>query len=1799
MKKVRLLTALMLFCAVNASAQEKYTVNPRSGMENGTVEVDPSSQNCNPGDSAIVYCKPHRGYGMSQGVFYAIRRADGTMSAPETADNKSTYVDDRANDTQLFKFKMPKGNVEVWAEFVGLRTLIIHQTNNGKISPLYGVNQQTRDSNVVSNVALKPVKLKVTPDSGFKLLDVSIDITDKRLYNISDSMITVEMPRENDTVHVTPTFGLDHYKVTVTGGHSNVDVTLSNTTPKAREEVTATIVAKEGYIPYNISVQNAKNWWREGKPTKRSDGKWQVVYRIKVDLDDVTVKVDALKVYAFSVTDSENSGRLKTYIPEVIPDYPGLAAHGQQVPVLVKLPENYSSTFTAKNGFNEPVKPLIYHNALRNSFADEGMASWIETKPGLEDGFAIKVFTDTQIEDNKYWGTSVKNSMSQSVTLAGREFPAHAKSKVGKQELLSVAALVSINPRLARKAEAYLVSSGGGATDSLIIADYGGSQEKGWQTVFKTVQVDAKSDKLKLRVNAEGDDQNKKRSYEGPQFDDLCLLLPAARDTLWNEDVLVFTMDNSPVTISCVPTAHLDTLRVDQQEHATVTLINKGSGQQGDPITAVQNDVIVIKGQYDPDYAIYGMTCNHYKKEPSNPNVKADEASDNANASDTSNSGSNDSQTNNDSDSDIEDIDAPMFHGFRASVAELKTKVPTSSEKLELDSINYATRTVYYHFTKLNQDEEIVFTPKVDSTKVNIEPNLGGTLTLSNAKPKTGEEVTITITPDAGCQLRQIRTVPAGVVTVTQKSVDATTGVSTHTFIMPATNLTLTPEFVVPISTKEQFEKLNQQYGEFNLMNDLNLGSNWKKYIDMIGDFNGNGHTITYGGTKSLFQTVAANASVRHLKVKANLRVNDEAYIGGIAKMNNGIIEDCVVSGKVRNLRRGSVAAGVVGQNMPKGDGKAIVSHCHVLCTTIDGSKACGIAWQEEDATVTDNLFTGKFAYSDGQAYINCNPVEKSTITDNYYVENDKNAAAVSGSGVTKETSEHLLLRVKELSADYPVFAASIRDKYATDFAIVLDTTDIVGRNSLSAVRAGAGTVINASVRVYGNNHLTGITVSDSDGSDAHSCPFTDNMDNIYAFSFTMPNHDVKVTFQTQEGRYIYTAQQLNDIDEKDGIFYLARDLELKNWRGSLCLRGKLYGRGHTIKYNASNNKCRGLFRTIHQNALLQGLRVVGIVETTINCAGIANENNGTIRDCHFTGRITRISTVNPKRPVANIAALVYQVGKTSVIDHCSATGELICTQNADAVKANPLCPQQTDVKFDDCKWISVTPTEAECQELRTLANAAMKDYPVYARGILDKIDPYVVIGHDTIRVKQGTTLDVLTLTDGEPFVCSADVKVNRIVYKRKATTGLEQWILPFEFKQLAGNGSFEYSKVKEGDDKMPELYDTKTLTLSGSPAAITYKANEIWMIKGEGSEYVLTNDGGPINVKPTHNYNVGYYKSVKDIANFYATYDSIPAKAAKDNLLYVWDNAAGGFASAEESDIQILPFRFYLQFYNEDIQHEVKYTQTDWAKHHPANSTTKAPRRITEVMADGWQPVFLDPRQPQSITARMLDNYEVACLVDVNGETFDGDTGTPLTAVSLVYQIVNSRTDLPSALPLLVRAKRSDAEPLVTVQMGNEIETLYEQYMIDDETGDITNDFDMPHYWCASMGNRLDVWHLPASESYAELAGLGCMMFEDNYFDQSFLYVSKDDTRATAPMSYCLTVYNTDTYELLPLLGDRVSVEFFQLADEATGIQDIDANVQRSTFNVQRPMFNLSGQRVNASYKGIIIQNGRKLIKR
>jgi len=49
---------------------------------------------------------------------------------------------------------------------------------------------------------------------------------------------------------------------------------------------------------------------------------------------------------------------------------------------------------------------------------------------------------------------------------------------------------------------------------------------------------------------------------------------------------------------------------------------------------------------------------------------------------------------------------------------------------------------------------------------------------------------------------------------------------------------------------------------------------------------------------------------------------------------------------------------------------------------------------------------------------------------------------------------------------------------------------------------------------------------------------------------------------------------------------------------------------------------------------------------------------------------------------------------------------------------------------------------------------------------------------------------------------------------------------------------------------------------------------------------------------------------------------------------------------------------------------------------------------------------------------------------------------------------------------------------------------------------------------------------------------------------------------------------------------------------DEATGIANIDVNAN-DNFDANAPMYNLAGQKVSKSYKGIVIQNGKKYVAR
>lgn len=1767
----RIFIALMLLVSISASAQNRvdepeYLISVSDSVKNGKITPNTTASQANQWVS--VTCEPNEGYGLSMaGLYYAKKNPDGSYSAYQKTENTSSFEEDRAN-TQSFRFKMPAADVRLYVSYVPVLKLVIHQNPTGRkildntttppkyktggsLVPLYGYKGGPSDS-VLYNVAGHQLILKIEPDTingdKYELADLDIKNVDKRFYTRTDTTITITMPNDlpiNDPyIHVTPYFGKENYTVRIEGNPNIVKCSLSTSTPKANEEVTVTLLSKAGYIPAGFSVKGCSGtWWRVGKPEQQEDGGWKVVYRFKVGYnDDITVHYENQEVCTIKVNDTQKTGRVEAIIPEMIPDFPNVALKNQQVPVLLKMPKGFSATYTTQGSKQAPV---VYRNALQNSFAEKGMNYWKESSDYATTG-CLHMTTDSDADGNYYWRTSVKNSMSQEVDISGINFPDHAKPEVNGVKMLSIAALASINPRYGSVVKASIESVTDGFASIWDFADLE-KKEDGWQTVFKTGLVDTKTSKMRFIVSGASDDPTKKKSYDGPEFSNLCLLLPVAgRTTIENEDVLIITTDsgdgNKDVTINLNVDGSQDMATANQKEHAKVTIRNDNTKKEGESVKIMKDDLIYIKGTYDEGYAIYNM------------------------------------------------IDA-------------------RNAAMQPDSVNVKDRAVYYHYFVREGDGDITFTPEVDQRKIKINNQYGGRIEVDAEKPAAGQKVVVTVKPNAGCTLKQIRTIPAGAVTFAEDKVDATTRGGTYSFTMPTSYVTLIPEYIVPITSANQIDSISRNFGEFQLAADLDLGNGWDKdgdnphEIDIYGEFDGKGHQITYAGTTCLFNQVMRQGAVRHLRVKGNVSTSSNV-IGGITALNIGIIEDCEVTGSFRNTRTGGTVGGIAGNNRSDMGG-GIIAFCHVACDALEAQPAYGIAYQQKGATIRGNVFTGSFS-GDGDAYMISNDMGGSTIEYNYCLVNSGNAKAILGPGVTAAQPEQLVKLANEQSA-YPVFAASIKGRYDGGYAISVATTNTVRLVNLSAAKAVAGTVVTATVSVSGNNHLASVTVSAADGSNVQSCTFKDNTDNTYTFSFVMPAYDVRISFATEAGRFIYTVKQFIAIDDVQGTYYLGRDLDLYNWERKITLNGEFDGRGHTIRYHGEGN-CMGLFKKIRRGSLLERLRVVGFVETTEDCGGIVYEHQGTMRDCHFTGSIKKLTASPTTQVKDHIAALACLTKKGASIDYCSATGKLACAGSQQEIDSKPLCSiQQEESKVTNSYWVRAT-DNAQSAAMRSLDDATRKAYLVYSTGILDRINPRVIVGQDTIRMEYGKTLDKLTLVDGDPFRCTSDIKVRQVVYQRKATTdGMEPWVLPFSFNRIAANGSFEYKKAQQGDDKRPKLVDGGNLTLSGSGSSLSYHAYEPWAVKSDAVEYVLTSTSGPITIKATDNNRIMHYESALDRGSIYVTYDSIPATTSKTDVLYGWDGTKREFylCGEEDAPADIQPYRFYAQFYNQTYKEFVTYGQTSWSK--TANgkrAAAAAPRRAASVVADGWQPIFLDPRQPQSVTARMLDYYEVAYLTDMRTDAIDTNGDKPVSVVSLVYQKVDDRMELPVAIPLLVRAKRSDALPLTDAETGAEIDALMTLSVITDD-GNINEelseeelDFDMPHYWCNSFGKRLDVWPLPSPEQYADIADTGCMLFEDSNYDQSFLYTKSTDTRTTVPMSYCITVIDSDTYELLPLLDDRVTVEFIGLEEEATGISSLTAEPAGKS-DVDSPVYNLNGQRVNASYKGIILKNGRKYIKR
>lgn len=691
-------------------------------------------------------------------------------------------------------------------------------------------------------------------------------------------------------------------------------------------------------------------------------------------------------------------------------------------------------------------------------------------------------------------------------------------------------------------------------------------------------------------------------------------------------------------------------------------------------------------------------------------------------------------------------------------------------------------------------------------------------------------------------------------------------------------------------------------------------------------------------------------------------------------------------------------------------------------------------------------------------------------------------------------------------------------------------------------------------------------------------------------------------------GKEIYTKEDFLSIHNKKGYFCLMQDLDLGDWNLKfVSLNGQFDGGGHTIKYSTTSSRhhTSGLFAYISSNSYVKHLRVQADVITDLGIGGIAFENNGTISDCHFCGKITLFRSLWKSK----IAPISLKGNKGSKVDHCSVYGTFVFKVKDEYTKYLFSGGEGTVEHCTD-----VDPTGPSNPAHTVDALNAQAEYPVYAKGILDATRPSLLLGDEVIDASD-KHLESLTIKDGQRFQCPLEVKVDKITYIRRGTKGaFEPWVLPFDY-------TIDESMMKDGIEfyrfeKDSTSSNNITTVLISKDKPYQVAANEPLAFRSADSfeiyfEMKLVKDGKmqPMTVMTPIGSGVGAsIKSTKDEAKIVVTYNTIGRDRLKKEMAYVWDSSKGDFVLST-GDKSLQPFRYYLQFTDMRGNPE-QYERTDWARHQKKRNEAsqggaqQASRRasLSELQAEGWKPIYLSTNKEQVITQEMLDDYEMLALYDVYDAEASDAENEGRYAVTVFYEPLEVGMMLEPALPLLVRAKHADAEPLVTEEMGRLIDSVLREIGEAIEAGDehgIENYEEVlgPHYGCATFTGRYDIWQMPMPEDDNTLNELGALTFADGGDKQYFHRVAASDGYSMQPMSYCFTAYDPRTFENLPLVNDRIEVVLPAGSGEGTGIE----TVQDSRFKVQdsEATYNLNGQRVNSSYRGIVIQNGRKVLRK
>ena len=681
---------------------------------------------------------------------------------------------------------------------------------------------------------------------------------------------------------------------------------------------------------------------------------------------------------------------------------------------------------------------------------------------------------------------------------------------------------------------------------------------------------------------------------------------------------------------------------------------------------------------------------------------------------------------------------------------------------------------------------------------------------------------------------------------------------------------------------------------------------------------------------------------------------------------------------------------------------------------------------------------------------------------------------------------------------------------------------------------------------------------------------------------------DIKVT---EPIFYINNREDFMAYADIKGDVYLNQDIDLGEWNESqLDVTGNFDGNGHTIIYTGSDN-CTGLFRNVKSGASVKHLRVsANVVTTKSESAGIALSNEGTISDCHFRGKIRYDGWRS-----CHLAGIALKGNGT--IDHCSATGEITGQSNIYQISK--------ENHTENCTWVE---PNNRSQSLTDIALQAQADYPVYAQGILDVTKPEIVVGDQTIQVG-GDYVHQLIIVDGQRFSCPSDMLVREITYKRRGTNGAyEPWVLPFDYTVDAymfksGVEFYRFEKSPMGDIQTVQIKNTETYQVAANePLAFRTTGEEEYAFN---IKYVKDGNRQDLTIRIPADGTAATLASGNHIARIKVTYEGIPADRTASEMMYIWDDSKGDFVlpASDQALADFEPFRYYLQYIDKTTGNYEKYEDTDWARMEANSASAQALANrhaaqrapLSQLTTEGWQPIILDPRGSQEVTAKMLEDYEILGLWDLYDQASAPGTDDNTYAVSVIYVPVEEGMTLPYAVPLLVRAKHDGAEPLVTEEMGREIDALLTEAEAEMSEEEIEEAFDEVHYWCSTFGGRYDVWQFAMPEKDSLLNEYGALAFTAGADGPQFTRVPAADASTMQPMSYCFTAYDARTFETLPLASDRIEIVVLD-PSVLTGIKTLDTNLRPYGHG---DAYNLSGQKVDDHYRGIVIKNGRKVFRK